>query len=220
MHSALSTRNTTRRNSGAVALYMWIVARLGADQGLRGALDQVLAGLGQHRHRDVVGDLVALDQLPDEVEVGLAGRREADLDLLVAHAPPAGRTSCACGPGSSGRSGPGCRPADRCSAIAGLARSACSGQVRSGRSTRGERAVALEGHRARLLGGHGLQPGAEAWCWEWSWSSVPRCCCAGCRTGRTTNSAARAPALAGPAAAAKEEQPKSALDANHGPHCS
>ena len=28
MHSALSTRNTTRRNSGAVALYMWIVALL------------------------------------------------------------------------------------------------------------------------------------------------------------------------------------------------
>ena len=28
MHSALSTLNTTRRNSGAVALYMWIVAVL------------------------------------------------------------------------------------------------------------------------------------------------------------------------------------------------
>ena len=91
---------------------------LGADQGLRRALDQVLTGLGQHRDRDVVGDLVLLDQLADEVEVGLARRGESDLDLLVAHAAPAARTSCACGPGSSGRSGPGCRRADRWTASA------------------------------------------------------------------------------------------------------
>ena len=56
-----------------------------ADQRLDGALDQVLAGLGQHRDRHVLGDPVALDELADEVEVGLAGRREPDLDLLVAH---------------------------------------------------------------------------------------------------------------------------------------
>ena len=56
-----------------------------ADQRLDAALDEVLAGLGQHRDRHVVGDLVALDELADEGEVGLAGAREADLDLLVAH---------------------------------------------------------------------------------------------------------------------------------------
>src|SRR5260221_9713694 len=57
-----------------------------ADQGLNGAVDQLLAGLGQHRDADVVGDRAALDQAADEVEVGLAGRGEADLDFLVAHA--------------------------------------------------------------------------------------------------------------------------------------
>ena len=58
---------------------------LRADQGLVGPLDQVFAGLGQHLDRDVVGDVVALDQLPDEVEVRLRCGGEADLDLLVAH---------------------------------------------------------------------------------------------------------------------------------------
>ena len=56
-----------------------------ADQGVDRALDQVLARLGQHRDRDVLGDPVLLDQLADEGEVGLARGREADLDLLVAH---------------------------------------------------------------------------------------------------------------------------------------
>ena len=55
-----------------------------ADQRLDRALDQVLASLGEHRDPDVVGDTVFFDQLADEVEVGLAGGREADLDLLVA----------------------------------------------------------------------------------------------------------------------------------------
>ena len=58
---------------------------LRAADRLEGALDQRVPGLGQHLDDDVVGDQVFLDQLPDEVEVGLAGRREADLDLLVAH---------------------------------------------------------------------------------------------------------------------------------------
>ena len=58
---------------------------LRADQRLVGASDQVLAGLGQHLDGDVVRDQVLLDQHPDEVEVGLARRGEADLDLLVAH---------------------------------------------------------------------------------------------------------------------------------------
>src|SRR4051794_33250559 len=57
----------------------------GALQGLVGALDQLVAGLREHLDRDVVGDQVVFDQLTDEVEVGLAGGGEADLDLLVAH---------------------------------------------------------------------------------------------------------------------------------------
>ena len=44
------------------------------------------AALGQHLDGDVVGDRALLDDLADEVEIRLAGRREADLDLLVAHA--------------------------------------------------------------------------------------------------------------------------------------
>ena len=50
-----------------------------------GALDEVVAALRQHLDRHVVGDVAALDELAAEVEVGLARRREADLDLLVAH---------------------------------------------------------------------------------------------------------------------------------------
>ena len=57
----------------------------GAGDGLVGALDQGLARLGEHLDDDVVGDVLALDELADEVEVGLRRRREADLDLLVAH---------------------------------------------------------------------------------------------------------------------------------------
>ena len=52
---------------------------------LVGALDQLVAALGQHLDGDVVGDQVLLDELAHEVEVGLAGRREPDLDLLEAH---------------------------------------------------------------------------------------------------------------------------------------
>jgi len=58
---------------------------LGTDQRLVGAGDQVLARLGQHLDRDVVGNRIVFDQLAHEVEVGLARAREADLDLLVAH---------------------------------------------------------------------------------------------------------------------------------------
>jgi hypothetical protein len=58
----------------------------GAAQRLVGALDQLLPALCQHLDRHIVGDQVLLDELPDEVEVGLAGRWEPDLDLLVSHA--------------------------------------------------------------------------------------------------------------------------------------
>jgi hypothetical protein len=58
---------------------------LGTAERFERAVDQVLAALREHLDGDVVGDQVLLDELADEVEVGLAGRREADLDLLVAH---------------------------------------------------------------------------------------------------------------------------------------
>ena len=53
---------------------------------LEGALDQLRSALGQHLDGDVVGNGAVGDDLADEVEVGLAGRGEPDLDLLVAHA--------------------------------------------------------------------------------------------------------------------------------------
>ena len=49
-----SMPNTTRRNSGAVALYMCTVARRAPDQRLDGPLDKVVAGLGEHRDLHVV----------------------------------------------------------------------------------------------------------------------------------------------------------------------
>ena len=52
---------------------------------LEGAADQVLTRLDEHLDGDVLRDHVLLDDLADEVEVGLGGGREADLDLLVAH---------------------------------------------------------------------------------------------------------------------------------------
>ena len=58
---------------------------LGAGHTLEGALDQMLPALGQNLDGDVVGDMAALDQLADKVEVGVGGRWEADLDLLEAH---------------------------------------------------------------------------------------------------------------------------------------
>ncbi|PQM49484.1 hypothetical protein C1Y40_00281 [Mycobacterium talmoniae] len=65
---------------------------------LEGALDQLVAALGQHLNGDVGRDRIGLDDFADEVVVGLAGRREPDLDLLVTHldqqvehAPLAGR---------------------------------------------------------------------------------------------------------------------------------
>jgi hypothetical protein len=59
---------------------------LGPGDRLVRALDQVLASLGQHLDGDVLRDQVLVDELTDEVEVGLARRREPDLDLLVPHA--------------------------------------------------------------------------------------------------------------------------------------
>ncbi|MGX1483234.1 hypothetical protein RKD45_002310 [Streptomyces griseus] len=58
----------------------------GTDQRLDGPLDQFLTGLRQDGDRHVLGDRALFDDRAYEREVGLAGGREADLDLLVAHA--------------------------------------------------------------------------------------------------------------------------------------
>src|SRR3712207_7253503 len=55
--------------------------RSGTAQRLEGALDQLVAGLGEHLDGDVVGDEVVLDQLPDEVVVGLARSEEHTSEL-------------------------------------------------------------------------------------------------------------------------------------------
>ena len=52
--------------------------------GLEGAADDVVAALGQHLHGDIVGDHILLDEGAQELVLGLAGGREADLDLLEA----------------------------------------------------------------------------------------------------------------------------------------
>ena len=57
---------------------------VGADQGFERALDQLLPALDQHLDRHVVGDDPLFDDVTLEVEVGLGGRREANLDLLEA----------------------------------------------------------------------------------------------------------------------------------------
>ena len=46
---------------------------VGADEALRGALDEVLTGLGQDRDGDIVRDDAGPDDLTDEVEVSLGG---------------------------------------------------------------------------------------------------------------------------------------------------
>ena len=55
-----------------------------ALDGLEGAADDVVAALGQHLHGDIVGDHILLNEGAQELVLGLAGGREADLDLLEA----------------------------------------------------------------------------------------------------------------------------------------
>ena len=57
---------------------------LRAFERLERAPDQWLARLRQHLHRHVVGNQPLVDQAPDEIELGLRGRRKADLDFLEA----------------------------------------------------------------------------------------------------------------------------------------
>ena len=54
------------------------------DDGLVGPVDQLVPRLGQDLDRDVVGDGAVLDDLADEVEVGVGGGGKPDLDLLEA----------------------------------------------------------------------------------------------------------------------------------------
>ena len=44
----------------------------------------MVAALGQHLHRHILRDAVAVNEGAQELILGLAGRREADLDLLKA----------------------------------------------------------------------------------------------------------------------------------------
>ena len=85
MHSALSTWKTTRRNSGAVALYMWMVAVLAPT--IDSAVRSIRSSRAWVSTETVTSSGIrsSLDQLADEVEVGLAGGGKSDLDLLVAH---------------------------------------------------------------------------------------------------------------------------------------
>ena len=119
-------------------------------QRLHGSLDELVPGLGQHRNLHVVGDPAALDEAADEVEVSLAGRRETDLDLLVAHpdqqvehGPLAGRAH---------------RVDERLVAVPevggqppGGRRDALAGPGPVGQVHRAERGVPLAGHTTRLL---------------------------------------------------------------------
>jgi hypothetical protein len=138
---------TEQRRDGVVEVD---VGAPGAGQRLRGPLDEVLAGLGQDRDRDVVGDDVLLDQRAHEREVGLAGRREPDLDLLVAHAHEQLEHAALAHRGHGVDEGlvavaqVGGQPAR--GLRDGLGRPGAVGQV-DGR----ERAVAAERHRRRLL---------------------------------------------------------------------
>ena len=65
---------------------MWKIGLLRADQALEGPLDEVLAALAEDLDGDARRGCALLDQLAREVELDLARRGKADLDLLEAHA--------------------------------------------------------------------------------------------------------------------------------------
>ena len=123
----------------------------GADQRLDGALDQLLPGLGQHRDADVVGHPAGLDEAADEVEIGLAGGREADLDLLVAHPDQQVEHGVLARRRSSGRSAPGCRRAGRWTASAGRGGDRARRPLPVGQVDGRERPVAVARHAGRAL---------------------------------------------------------------------
>ena len=55
-----------------------------ALDGLKGLADDVVTALGQHLYGDILGDHVLFDQGAQELVLGVAGGREAHLDLLEA----------------------------------------------------------------------------------------------------------------------------------------
>ena len=57
---------------------------LGPRDGLEAAPDQMLAGLHEHLHGDVIRDAVLVYQAPQEQKLGLRRRGKAHLDLLEA----------------------------------------------------------------------------------------------------------------------------------------
>ena len=58
---------------------------LGPHQALEGALDEMIAALGEHLHGDVVRDQVLVDELAQEIELRLRSGRETDFYFLEAH---------------------------------------------------------------------------------------------------------------------------------------
>src|SRR5438445_437493 len=57
-----------------------------AAHAVHAAPDQFVARLGQYLDGHVLGNQLLVDEGADEIEIGLRGRGEADLDLLEAHA--------------------------------------------------------------------------------------------------------------------------------------
>ena len=71
-----------RNRSGVVEMDDGIFA---AVQGLKCLFDNVLPSLSQNLNSHVIRDKVVVDKSPAELILGLAGCREADLDLFKAH---------------------------------------------------------------------------------------------------------------------------------------
>ena len=65
---------------------MWKIALFARREASKVRSIEVLAALAEHLDGDVVRDALLLDEFAREVEFGLAGRGEADLDLLEAYA--------------------------------------------------------------------------------------------------------------------------------------
>src|SRR6188768_2573722 len=77
--------NTTRRHTGAVALYTCTMARR-APRKLSIVANQFLARLRDHHDRDVVGNQLLLDEIAHRLEIRIRRRRKAHFDFLEAHA--------------------------------------------------------------------------------------------------------------------------------------
>ena len=58
---------------------------LRASDGLVGAFNQVIACLCQNLNGHIFGNVAAFNKFTNEIEIGLAGTRKANLNFLVAH---------------------------------------------------------------------------------------------------------------------------------------